>query len=115
MKREDLRAIGEESPKEIIFYRQIARVNVLNSYNPIGGDVEEIPRAILRFDEDQEVFLYTNEQSPQVLGKDPWAMPGQSVIIRFMIKVFYIRISKQWQMRFRDQRRVLPMTLRQTA
>lgn len=72
MKREDLRAIGEESPKEIIFYRQIARVNVLNSYNPIGGDVEEIPRAILRFDEDQEVFLYTNEQfrrfSAKILG-----------------------------------------------
>ena len=60
---ERLRDMGIETPEDRIFYRQVGRVNFLDSTNPMeeDGAEEELPLALLEIREGENHLLYQNE------------------------------------------------------
>lgn len=58
------KGIQMETPAENIFYREVGKVNILSTVNPIGSPdtPEEIPVAVIEFDEDFRYrILYSND------------------------------------------------------
>lgn len=61
-KIEKIAHVGRETARETIFYRRVARVDVLDPENPIqqGKSLEMVPAAIFRTDGGSGEFIYAN-------------------------------------------------------
>ena len=72
-----LKKLGFESQAEHIFCRQVSRVSVLDSLNPVGKEntSHELPTAILKSTQEEKTFLYLNGKFRDFLAQmmpDPW-------------------------------------------